>query len=163
MPQLDPQFFAPQLIWLVITFTLLYLLMAKVALPRVGKVLEDRRGRIEGDLDSARRMKAEAETVIAAYERSLAEARAEAQAQLRAITDKLAAEAAERQRQVSAHLVEEVANAERRIAAARASALANLRGVAIEVARDAAVKLIGVEPDEARAGAAVDAVLKERA
>ena len=163
MPQLDPQFFAPQLIWLVITFALLYLLMAKVALPKVGKVLDERRARIEGDLETAKRLKSEADTVIAAYERALAEARADAQASLRTATDRLAVAAAEQQRLVSARLVEEVAAAERRIAASKTAALADLRDVAVGVARDAVAKLIGVEPDEARAAAAVDGVLKERA
>jgi F-type H+-transporting ATPase subunit b len=163
MPQLDVTTFPPQLIWLAIIFIVFYILMVKIGLPRVGTILDARRNRIEGDLEKASQMKTEAEAVIAAYERALAEARAEAQATLREATERLNAEAAERQRQVAEKLAAETTAAERRIAEAKAQALANLRDVAADVARAAALKLTGTEVDTARAGAAVDAVLRERA
>ncbi len=162
MPQLDLSTFLPQLVWLAITFAVLYLLMARVGLPRIGGVLEARRGRIEGDLEKAGQMKAEAEAVIAAYERALAEARAEAQQTLKEASDRLTAEAAERQRQLAAKLAAEATAAERRIGEAKTAALANVREVAVEVARAAAAKLIGIDIEAGRAGAAVDAVLRER-
>ena len=163
MPQLDPATFAPQLVWLAITFVVLYLLMAYVALPRVAKVVDERHARIRNDLGEAQRLRTEAEAVRAHYERSLAEARAEAQATLRQITDKVNAEAAERQREAGARLAAETSAAEARIAAARDAALANVRSIAVAVAGAAAAKLTGARPDEAGVGAAVDAVLKERA
>jgi F-type H+-transporting ATPase subunit b len=163
MPQLDPATFAPQLIWLAITFIALYILMAKVGLPKVGGIIAARRSRIESDLDKAARMKTEAEAVIAAYERALAEARAQAQATMKETTDRLNAEAAERQRKVAEVLAAETAAAERRIAEAKAAALAGLREVAVDVARAAAAKLTGSTVDASRAAAAVDAVMRGRA
>lgn len=162
MPQLDFSTYAPQLIWLAIVFVIFYMLMAWVGLPRVGGILAARRNRIEGDLEKAAQMKAEAEAVIAAYERALAEARVEAQATIRKMTERLNAEAAQRQHQVAEKLSAEAAAAERRIVDAKKAALANLRDVAVEVARAAAAKLTGGDIDNARAGAAVDAVLQER-
>jgi len=162
MPQLDFSTFPPQVVWLAITFAVLYLLMAYVALPQVGNIIVARRERIDGDLETASRMKTEAEAVIAAYERALAAARQEAQATLKATTDKFAAEAARRQQLLADKLAGETAAAERRIAAAKAAALADLRGVALDVARFATAKLTGREVDETRAGAAVDSVLRER-
>jgi len=108
-------------------------------------------------------MKSEAEAVIAAYEKALADARHQAQLTMKETSDKLAALAAERQRQAGAVIAERTGIAEKRIAAAKTAALADLRGVAIDVARSAAAKLVGSTIDEARAGAAVDAVLKGRA
>lgn len=163
MPQLDVATFAPQLIWLAITFAALYVLMASVGLPRIGGVIAARQQRIEGDIAKAAQMKAEAEAVIAAYERALAEARAAAQATVRETTERLNAAAAERLHKLATALAAETAAAERRIAAAKDEALTHLREVAVEVARAAAVKIVGTELDPARAGAAVDAVLRERA
>lgn len=162
MPQLDLATFPPQLIWLAITFIVLYLLMAKLGLPRISRVLEARHRAIEGDLEKAQQMKVEAEAVIAAYERALSEARQQAQLTLKETTDRLNADAAERQRQTAEKLAAETAAAERRIAQAKNAAMADLRDMAVEVARAAAARLAGGALDGAGAAAAVDAVMRER-
>ena len=79
-PPFDRETFASQLFWLAITFALLYLLMARFALPRVGSIIEDRRKHIDGDLAEANRHKGESDAAIAAHEKALAEARGRAQA-----------------------------------------------------------------------------------
>ncbi|MDP3458317.1 MAG: ATPase, partial [Hyphomonas sp.] len=79
-PAFDPTWFASQLFWLAITFGLLYYLMARVIVPRIGGILEDRSDRIVGDLAEASRLKEESERVIETYEAELAEARRKAQA-----------------------------------------------------------------------------------
>jgi F-type H+-transporting ATPase subunit b len=163
MPQLDTSTFAPQLVWLAISFIALYALMAKWALPRIRTILDERRRRIDGDLAKAAQMKEEAEAVIKMYERALAEARADAQATLRETIETLNAEAAQRQRKLAVSLAAETAAAEARIAEARNRAMADLREVAVDVMRAAAQKLTGVAVEPAAARAAVDAVLRERA
>ncbi len=163
MPQLDLSTFPSQIFWLAVFFVVLYLLMTKLAIPRIERVIDERQRRVEGDLDKAGQMKAEAEAVIAAYEKALADARHQAQLTMKETSDQLAALAAARQRQAGAVIAERTSVGEKRIAAAKSAALADLRGVAVEVARAAAAKLVGSTVDEARAGAAVDAVLKGRA
>jgi len=71
MPQLNPLDWGPQLIWLLITFGILYLLMVYVALPRIGGVIEARAARIAKDLATADSLRRETEEAIAAYERAL--------------------------------------------------------------------------------------------
>jgi F-type H+-transporting ATPase subunit b len=163
MPQLNFHTFPTQIFWLVVAFVILYWLMAKVALPRIDRIIEERRNRIEADLEKATQMKTEAEAVIVTYEKALAEARAQAQATVKETSDRLAAQAAERQRQANETLGRQVADAERRIAEAKDAALANVRSVSVDVARAAVSRLVGADIDEARADAAVDAVLRERA
>ncbi len=163
MPQLDFSTFPSQIFWLAVIFVLLYLLMARVALPRVSAMIDARKARIEGDLERAAQMKAEAEAVMAAYERSLADARAQAQATLKQAMDHFAAEAAERQRKAAEALAAETSAAEKRIAAAKSEALRGLRAVAIDVARTATRRLVGVDVDEGSAAAAVNRVMRERA
>lgn len=162
MPQLDLATFPPQLIWLAITFLLLYAVMATVGLPRVKSVLAARRARIEGDLEKAAQMKSEAEAVIAAYEKALAEARMQAQITLRETSEALNAQSAERQRKVIEELSRETAAAERRIAEAKSQALGSLRDIAIEATREAAQKLTGAAIDSSRAASAVDSAMRER-
>src|SRR6266481_6468780 len=162
MPQLDVSTFPSQIFWLAVFFVVLYLLMSRVALPKIEKIVEERRNRVDSDLDKAGQMKSEAEAVIAAYEKALLDARHQAQLTMKETSDRMSAIAAERQRQASAVIAERTAVAEQRIAAAKSSAMANLRAVAVEVARAAAAKLVGAEIDDGRAATAVDAVLKER-
>ena len=162
MPQLDVTTFMPQLFWLVVTFCILLLLMAKIGLPRVSGVIEARRKRIDDDLARATQLKAEAEAVLAAYQQTLASARAQAQAAVKDATDKLAAEAAERQRQVGESLAQRVASAEREIAAAKQRALTELHDIAVEVARSVTEKVTGTAADTAILGVAVDRAMAER-
>jgi F-type H+-transporting ATPase subunit b len=136
--------------------------MRAVGLPRVGAVIAARRARIDGDLEKAAQMRNEAEAVIAAYEKALAEARMQAQITLRETTEQLNAVSAERQRKVVEVLGRETAAAERRINEAKQQALGSLRDIAIEATRDAAQKLTGVAIDAGRAGTAVDGAIRER-
>jgi F-type H+-transporting ATPase subunit b len=163
MPQLDVSTYAPQLVWLAISFVALYLLMWKLGLPRVNAVIEARRQRLDDDLARAAQMKAEAEAVLAAYQKALADARAAAQATIRARTEQFATEAAERQRQLAEALADQTRAAEREIGAAKERAFAEIRNVAADVARSVAEKLSGSPIDEGKFAPAVDRALTEHA
>lgn len=162
MPQLDFTTFVPQLFWLAVTFLVLYLLMHLLALPRVGSVIAARRTRLDDDLAHAAEIRTQAEAVMTGYEASLAAARAQAHDAIRQTAEQAAAEAAERQRQLSEVLAEQTRAAERQIAAAKQQAFSEIRGVAIDVGRSLAQKLTGVATDEARLAAAVDHAAAER-
>ena len=163
MPQLEVSTFVPQLFWLAVTFGLLFVLMAKIGLPRIGGLIEARRQRIDGDLARAAQLKAEAETVMAAYQQALAAARAEAQAAVKETIDRLAAEAAERQRQLADDLARQTAAAERQISAAKERALSELPQIAAEVGRSITERLTGSTPDTASLTSAVGRAIAERA
>ena len=94
MPQLEVSTFVPQLVWLAITFVILYLLMSGIGLPRVGGAIEARRRRVDDDLARAAQLKSEAETVLAAYQQTLSNAREEAQAAVGYVPVRLAEQSA---------------------------------------------------------------------
>jgi F-type H+-transporting ATPase subunit b len=137
--------------------------MAKLGLPRVNAVIEARRKRLDDDLTRATEIKAEAEAVIAAYQKTMADARAQAQATIKERTERFAAEAAERQRQLAEALAEQTRAAEREIAVAKERAFAEIRNVAVDVARSVTEKLTGSAADEGRLIPAVDRAMAERA
>src|ERR1700688_3708682 len=163
MPQLDYHTFVPQLVWLAISFVVLYLLMTTLALPKVKSAIEGRRHHIDGDLGRAAAAKQEAETALAAYQKTLAEARAAAQDTLRQTGERLAAEAAERQRQLAATLAAQIDAAEARIAAGKDEALAQIRTVAADVGSAVVEKLTGAAPDAATMTGAVNRAAAGRA
>jgi len=162
MPQLDYTTFPSQLFWLLVTFAVLYVLMRWLALPRLGRVIDNRRQRLEADLARATELKVQAETVLADYQKALATARDEAQATLRQASERLAAEAAERQRVLAETLAQQIAAAERRVAEAKEEALGEIRAIAVEIGGAAVEKLTGTAPDAARLAAAVDTALGAR-
>ncbi len=161
MPQLNPLDWAPQLIWLLITFGILYLLMVKVALPRIGSVLEARADKIAKDLAEADRLRRQTEEAIAAYEQTLAEAKQKAHAIIDEGRAKLKAESAAERARLDAELAERGAEAETRINAAKTSAMRDVNAVAAEVAADIVRQLIGVAPAKAELDKAVAAARKD--
>jgi len=162
MPQFNPAFFAPQLFWLALTFITLYILMAKVALPKIGAVLDERQRKIDDNLDRAAQLKGEAEAAVAAYEKALAESRAHAHGVIKEASERLGKQAEERSRELAVRLADQIKAGEGRIAAAKTSALAGVRDVAIDVAAAAFSRLTGVGADQAQLEAAVGAALKEQ-
>jgi F-type H+-transporting ATPase subunit b len=163
MPQLDVSTFVPQLFWLAVCFFALFLLMKRVALPRVGAAIDARRKRLDDDLAQAQAMKSEADEIVAAYQSALAAARTRAQAMMKETGDRLSAEAAERQRELAAALARDIDAAEQQIAAAKDRALTEIRSFAAEIASSVVVKLTGSTTEPRELEAAVDRAVAERA
>ena len=160
MPQLEPLDWAPQLIWLVITFTILYLLMTYVALPRIGSVIDARMKRIADDLATAETLRRETEVAIAAYEQALAEAKQRAHAISDEGRAKLKAEIEGERQKLEAQLAAKAAEAEARITEAKNAAMKDVSAVAADVALDVVRRLIGVAPSDAEVKQAVAAARK---
>ena len=152
--------FASQLLWFAVCFVLLYLLMSKIALPRVGGILAALRERVEGDLKAAQGLRDNADAELAAYEKALADARGRAQGIANETRDKLNAEAEHNRKGLEADLNLKLAEAEKTIAATKRAALANVRGISIEATAAIVERLIGARPANPAVEAAVDAALK---
>jgi F-type H+-transporting ATPase subunit b len=161
MPQLNPLDWAPQLIWLAITFGILYLLMKQVALPKIGSVIEARQARIAGDLEAADKLRRETEEAISAYEQALAEAKARAHAIAQDARNKLKDEIAAERAALEQDLAAKSAEAEARIHQAKVSALKDVNAVATETAAEIVCRLIGVAPSQPETLAAVAVARKE--
>jgi F-type H+-transporting ATPase subunit b len=159
-PPFQKDTFASQLVSLVIAFVALYVIVSRIALPRVGGVLDDRQNTIEGDLAQAQKLKDESDGALKAYEAELAQARSRAQAIGAETREKLnAASEAERKR-LEERLSLKLAEAEKTIASTREAAMRNVRGIAADAAAAIVQRLTGVVPDGGSVGQAVDASLK---
>jgi F-type H+-transporting ATPase subunit b len=159
-PPFDSTTFASQLVWLAITFVVLYVLMAKVALPRVGGIIENRQKRIAGDIAEAGRLKAQSDAALTAYEQALAEARARAQAIANETRDRQAAEAEKSRKALEEQLNVRLAESEKTIAATKQAAMANVRGIAADAAKAIVERLTGTAPADKAVDAAVGEALK---
>ena len=161
MPQLNPLDWGPQLLWLLITFGILYLLMVYVALPRIGSVIEARAARIANDLATADKLRRQTEEAIAAYEQALAEARQKAHALIEEGRAKLKEETAGERARLEVELAKKSAEAEARIDAAKRAAMKDVSTVAADVAAEIVRRLIGIAPAKAEIERAVVTARKE--
>ena len=159
-PPFNPQTFASQLFWLVVTFVLLYAIMAKVALPRVGGIIANRQKRIADDFAEAEQSKTQSDAAIAAYEKALADARARAQAIANETRERQAAQAAASRKRLEDELNIKLAEAEKMIAATKQKAMTNVHGIAADAAKAIVVRLIGTAPADDAVEAAVADTLK---
>lgn len=162
MPQLNPLDWAPQIIWLVITFSILYVLMKRVALPRIGSVIEARHARIAGDIEAADKLRRETQEAIAAYEQALAEARQNAHAIGQKARDAAKAEADADRRRIEADLQQRLDAADARIGEVKARALAEVDTIARDATEAIVEALMGLRASEAEIASAVQAAGAER-
>ena len=153
-PPFDASTFGSQLLWFAITFAVLYWMISRVAVPRIGGILEQRRVRLEGDLKEADRLRQETDRAIAAYEAALAEARQRAHRIAEETRASIKADIEGKRAAVEADLAAKVSAAEQRIEATKTRALANVE----EIAADTAAALVATLSGTVTAADARDAV-----
>ena len=157
MPQLNFHDFAPQLVWLLIAFVVLYLIMSKLAVPAIAGTLEKRQAKIQGDLDAAEKASEDTRSAVDAYQKRLADAREEARRLTRARSEADQAAAGARLAELGTRLTAQVDAAEKRIAGQRAQVMEGIEQMASDVAADVYAKLAGNAADKGALGAKVAA------
>ena len=155
-PPFETGSFASQLIWLAISFGILFYVMSKYALPRVEQVLGRRAERIGGDLRQAETMRAEAQAAGSAYESAMAEARGRAKTIAQETRDALGGEADIRRKALEADLAARMDAAEATIRTRTAEAMSNVRGIASDTAAAIVERLTGRPPEPAALSAAAE-------
>lgn len=156
LPQFDASYWEGQMIWMLIIFSIMFILFARVFVPKVGGAIADREDRIAGDIGDARRLKAEADALAAAAAEELNQARANAQKLAVDAKAKARDEAAKREALEEAKIAETIAKSEALLMAARDKAMSNLRTIAEDTAGVIVAKLTGVAAtaDEVKSAAA---------
>jgi F-type H+-transporting ATPase subunit b len=159
MPQLEFATFPNQIFWLVVTLVVLYLILSRVALPRIGSILAERSGTITADIDAAETYKRQASEVEAAYHKALDDARAHAHKIVEKMRSDIQADLDVAIQKADAEIAARTAESERRIAEIRDSANEAVE----EVARDAAqeiLTLFGVKAEKKAVSEAVSTRVK---
>lgn len=159
-PPFQKDTFASQLIWLAIFFVGLYLMVSRIALPRVGGIIKARQDAIANDLAEAQRSRELSDKELAAYESELAAARSRAQTIGAETHDRLAAETEGERKKLDERLNARLADAESKIAATRQAAMANVQAIATDAAATIVQRLTGKAADAKAVEQAVGAALK---
>jgi F-type H+-transporting ATPase subunit b len=144
-PPLDSSTFPSQIFWLVVFFALLYGLMSKLVLPRIGSILEARRNRIDGDLARAAALKEETEAALNSYQKALADARNNATDIATKTRESVNADIAKQQHDLDADLAAKAASAEAKIAKSKAKAMEQVNDIAADTAAEIVAALTGAK------------------
>lgn len=162
MPQLDPSSFASQIFWLLITFFLLYFIVARTILPRVSSVKDEREVLIEDDKNTAQSLNVEAEEVLAKYKKKLEEARSEAREIVQQASAEVSSKAAEEEKKATSKFASEIEKAAGDINAAKEKAFSGIEEIANDIVQETLGKFISKSPKKADVDKAVTSSLEER-
>ena len=163
LPQFDPTWFPTQIFWLTVTFIVMYVIFSSRVLPAISSILENRRVHVESDLEMADRLRKEADSVQAAYEGNLDQARHESQ---RLVNDVHATMKARAEAQINSlrdKAEKDMHALEVRLQAAKDEAMEQMTTIAAEVASEAAAKIIGTPADLAQAKTVVQSISRREA
>lgn len=155
MPQFEVVNFAPQFVWLVISFAILYFGIVGLTVPKIGRVIGEREETVSGDIRTAEAAKAEADRIEADYAASVAAAREQAREALNAARGKASKALEQRLSAANAEVEQKQAAAQAQLDAARGKALSDIETVAAEAAADIVERLTGARPDSETAARAV--------
>lgn len=159
LPQLDFSTFGNQIFWLVVTLVVIYLILSRVALPRIAGVLAERSGTISNDLAAAEELKANAVAAEEAYNQALSDARAEAAKIVASTKADMKAELDAAIAKADAEISQKTAESEKVISEIRATALESVEEVAKNTAM-ALVSALGGKEDAKTIDAAVSNEMK---
>lgn len=163
LPQLDAAWYPSQLFWLVLTFVIMYFSFSRKILPDLSSALENRRELIEGDLDTAQKLKEEAEKVHKAYEEILDEARSNASGMFANVEQAIKEKAAEQSQAFRAKAEKANQETEKRIEAAKKDVMDDMNTIAAEIASEAAKKIVGISTDIKQAKTVIQNISKKAA
>lgn len=162
LPQMCIDTFPSQIFWLVVTFAALYVAMSRITLPKISRVIEERRDRIADDLGKAEDLRGQSEEAIADYEQALADARSKAHVLAQETRDRLNAEEDERKAELEAELAKKLDAAEAQISETKDAALSSIREVAADTAAAVVEHILGETGSDDAIAKAVDAELTRR-
>lgn len=159
MPQLCGEWMSNQIFWLVVTLVVIFFVLSRIALPRIASILAERQGSITNDLAAAEDLKAKAVEAEEAYNKALADARAEAQNIIAEAKAEIKAELDEATAKADAEIAAKAAEGEKAIAEIRAGALESIKDVAKDTAKEL-VSAMGSKADARNITSAVNARMK---
>ncbi|GJL84741.1 MAG: hypothetical protein DHS20C02_05160 [Micavibrio sp.] len=160
LPQFDPTFFPTQIFWLAVIFGVMYIFFARKTLPEISSVLENRRDHIQSDLDTAEKLREEAEEAHRAYDEALDKARTEASDLFADVEKKVKDKSSKDFQAFYERSSKEIKAAEAEIEKAKADAFEEMSTIAAEIASQAAEKIVGISTDINQAKTVIESLHK---
>ena len=162
MPQLNPEFWAAQIFWLILTFSSLYLIIWKVFLPKITLSIENRKSRVVNDLDEAQKLKENAEKKLNEYNKIIEESKKEAKKIIEDSKKKLDRDIKNKKQKFNDEIEKELTAAEKEIKDLKKSSISNINNIAAETSAEIIKQIINIEVNKSSVSAIVDDVVKRK-
>ena len=162
MPQLNPEFWAAQIFWLILTFSSLYLIIWKVFLPKITLSIENRKSRVVNDLDEAQKLKENAEKKLNEYNKIIEESKKEAKKIIEDSKKKLDRDIKNKKQKFNEEIEKELIAAEKEIKDLKKSSLSNINNIAAETSAEIIKQIVNIEVNKSSVSAIVDNVSKNK-
>ena len=162
MPQLNPEFWAAQIFWLILTFSSLYLIIWKVFLPKITLSLENRKSRVVNDLDEAQKLKENAEKKLNEYNKIIEESKKEAKKIIEDSKKKLDRDIENKKQKFNDEIEKELMAAEKEIKDLKKSSISSINNIAAETSAEIIKQIVNIEVNKSSVSAIVDNVSKNK-
>ena len=161
MPQLNPEFWTSQIFWLILVFSILYLVIWKVFLPKITYTIENRKSRVVNDLDEAQKLKENSEKKLKEYNQIIENSKKEAKKIIDDGIKKLDRDIENKKQKFDIEIEKELANIEKEIKELKKSSISNINKIAVETSSEIIQQIIGTDVNKSNVSAIVDDVLKK--
>ena len=160
MPQLNPEFWAAQIFWLVLIFSFLYLAIWKIFLPKITYSIENRKSRVVNDLDEAQKLKESAEKKLNEYNKIIEKSKKEAIKIIESSKKKLDRDIEKKKQNFNDEIEKELVTAEKEIKNLKKSSLSNISSIAAETSAEVIRQIIDIEVNKSNVSAIVADITK---
>jgi len=161
MPQLNPEFWAAQIFWLILTFSSLYLIIWKVFLPKITLSIENRKSRVVNDLDEAQKLKENAEKKLNEYNKIIEESKKEAKKIIEESKKKLDQDIENKKQKFNDEIEKELLTAEKEIKNLKKSSISNINNIAVEISAEVIKQIISTKVNMNNVSAIINDITKK--
>ena len=162
MPQLNPEFWAAQIFWLVLIFSFLYLIIWKIFLPKITYSMENRKSRIINDLDETQRLKESAEKKLKEYNEIIDNSKKEAKKIIEESKKKLDRDIKNKKQKFNDEIEKELVSVEKELKNLKKSSILNISNIATETSVELIKQIIDAKVNMSNASAIVNDVIKKK-
>ena len=161
MPQLNPEFWASQIFWLILIFSSLYIIMWKIFLPKITDSIENRKSRIIGDLNEAQKLKENAEKKLREYNKIIEDTKKEAKKIIEDNKKKLENDIKSKKQKFNEEIEKELMSVEKEIKSLKKSSISSINKIAAEVSSEVIKQLVGTSVNMSNVSAIVEDISKK--
>jgi len=162
MPQLDPEYWTAQIFWLILTFSILYVIILKIFLPRITLSIENRKSKIINDLQEAQKLKENAENKLIEYNNILENSKKEAKKIIEDCKKKINNDIENKKKKFADEIEKELISVEKEIKDLKKSSIPSINKIAIETSTEIIKQIINTEINKSSVAAIVNEAVKKK-